>query len=318
MWIILSNHLVRHLVGSQIRMKSQLIFFLLAFLFATPLRLALSQRHHNSGRRIVNGTPTRIELVPYHVHFQIHDDSDIIFCGGAILSHFWVLTAGHCLINYDASLKSEVWVGTHMSPLFSREGTPFKVDLAVVHPEYLLEKFKRIALRDIALLRLAQALKYSEKVLPINLPMKNEEKKYSKAYIMGFGSYFGELKSKVLRRAQIDVKEDSRCINTVRKMFPSLFKRSDLICCLIKEHEACSGDSGSPLVAVRSDGSPVVIGISSSGNNQPCGQSTADPLYLLFSRVSTYRRWIKRTMRQYGKRFASSDRKRSNSTNFGV
>lgn len=293
-------------------MESHTVFLLLALLLATSLQLVVSQKYL-ADKRIVNGTPTSIKAVPFHVHFQFHGATELSYCGGAILSHFWVMTAGHCVVNRENPKKYKVWVGTEKSPLFVREVTPLNVSLVVLHPEYLTPNPDYVAFKDIALLRMSQPLKYSDKIQPIDLPLTNEETMFSRAYIMGFGPFKNGVSPRVLLSGRIDLKDTPRCRSKVQKLLPKslFFKRSGFICHMKKIHEICKGDSGSPLVAIRDDGSYVAIGINSISNNIMCGPPVSSKnIFTLFTRVSTYRWWIRRTMRKYDKIFASYETNR--------
>lgn len=56
------------------------------------------------------------------------------------------------------------------------------------------------------------------------------------------------------------------------------------------------GDSGGPLVFYGRDGLPTLLGLSSFNYKEDC-QSTVPRVY---TRVSKYRRWIKRGIRSFG------------------
>ncbi|GFS89165.1 chymotrypsin-like elastase family member 2A [Nephila pilipes] len=87
---------------------------------------------------------------------------DDYFCGGALISRLYVITASHCLERENAS-KIRVALGAHDSD----DGPdPVAVSKIILHPKY----YKRTYLNDIALVKLQEPATLSEKVRVICLP----------------------------------------------------------------------------------------------------------------------------------------------------
>ena len=85
-------------------------------------------------------------------------------CGGAVISSYWVITAGHCV----ADLKPKaiiVVAGDH--DLFVHEGTEQRVNVVrIVNAGYQAGNFTG----DIAMLQLYPPLRLGKRVSPICLP----------------------------------------------------------------------------------------------------------------------------------------------------
>ncbi|XP_065332785.1 mite allergen Eur m 3-like [Cloeon dipterum] len=81
------------------------------------------------------------------------------YCGGAILSKFWVLTAAQCVVGV-APVK--VYAGSANNPI---GGVDAIIATPYIHPDYILNTLKN----DIALLRLIKPLALGAKISTISL-----------------------------------------------------------------------------------------------------------------------------------------------------
>eukprot|EP00058_Branchiostoma_floridae_P017554 XP_002603042.1 hypothetical protein BRAFLDRAFT_132269 [Branchiostoma floridae] len=116
------------------------------------------------GSRVVGGTVAEPGSWPWQVSLRANDDVTWHFCGGSIISEEWVVTAAHCV---DGNYKPLVVVGEH-----SREDEGDDPERAVVatamtiaHPDF----YWWTMVNDVALLKLASPLTFSDRVSPLCL-----------------------------------------------------------------------------------------------------------------------------------------------------
>ncbi|XP_074102144.1 chymotrypsin-1-like [Cotesia typhae] len=160
--------------------------------------------------------------------------------------------------------------------LLSKGGNVYKVDEFFIH-DYSPSTF----INDIALIRTASEIEFSDKVQPIKLSESNFHAHGDPAVLTGWGYTIDALGAMLspdkLQEINLKIYEQSECQKILRNVYESQ------ICILTKEGEgACMGDSGGSLVA---DG--VQIGIIS--NVVPCARGYPD----VYTRVSYYTEWIK-------------------------
>lgn len=116
--------------------------------------------------RIIGGTVASPNQFPYQAGLlnegEVPENGTLVFCGGAIIDNQWVLTAARCVHRRQPAdfrvLVSSVNVIVDNEEVHS-------VESIHLHPDFVVAEL----LNDIALLRLAQPLEWSESVLPIAL-----------------------------------------------------------------------------------------------------------------------------------------------------
>ena len=125
------------------------------------------------------GSELQPHKYPWLVYLKIRDS----WCGGSIIGRRTILTAGHCVYKprdpiYDFEVR--VYVGVHN--VARGLNSPLKVKEIVVHPKYE----KRFDY-DIAILKLASDIPYSETAAPICIP-ENDEENFKDLIIAGWGA----------------------------------------------------------------------------------------------------------------------------------
>lgn len=135
---------------------------------------ALQRGDDSVGGSIVGGVDANIEDAPWQVallYASPDNDFESKFCGGSIISAEWILTAAHCLVDeYDGVTKPAEAVNVVAGTSYLRKdyaATRLPVADVYVHPSY---DWKDLGVFDVALLRLAAPLSFSDAIAPIQLP----------------------------------------------------------------------------------------------------------------------------------------------------
>uniref|UniRef100_A0A671VSJ8 Ovochymase 2 n=1 Tax=Sparus aurata TaxID=8175 RepID=A0A671VSJ8_SPAAU len=235
------------------------------------------------------------------------------FCGGAILTDRWILTAAHCF----ASL-SKVVAGDFDQRVEDEEEQVLMIKSASVHEKY----HHSVPMSyDIALLELDQRIRFGARVKPICLPLPEEKIPPETNCIVGG---WGRVKEKgrlpaVLREVQLDLVDPAKCQHVLQTIKSSLLNQRPArpqpamtVLCAGPERggrDACQGDSGGPLVCPAGSGGGhwVALGVTSWGKG--CGRSWRNNSSRppsrrgspgVFTDVRLLLPWIKRKLREGG------------------
>lgn len=223
--------------------------------------------------KIVGGLPIGIEVAPHQVSLQLRD---FHICGGSVISENFVLTAAHCTSGSSAK-DMKVRAG---SDLYRSGGVSIQVEEIFQH-----EKFDYFTIDyDFSVLKLTEALNFSDQIKVIALPSLNEEvDDNTLCLVTGWGNTQNALESREkLRGAYVPSVNQKEC-STAYSDFGGITDR--MICAGYKigQIDACQGDSGGPLVANNK-----LVGVVS------WGYMCAKPNYPgVYSRVASVRDWIK-------------------------
>lgn len=233
-----------------------------------------------------------------------------VLCGGSVIREGWILTAAHCLTDEGgvsiATGGHRVRLGLN-NPL-TGEGFSYPIIKAIPHPD-----FKRKVLAfDIALVQYdpARGIRGGGAVIPparIRLdPMPLEARRLEAldrvtTYGWGVTKVGTGLVPDHLRGARLRLRDAATCTDITK--FTDI-RRNSVICAddtrLSEGGQACSGDSGGPLISFGgADPVPTVIGVVSGGVE--CGTAGKPSRY---TRVAhpLVQKWLRDTLPPAGTR----------------
>lgn len=222
--------------------------------------------------RIVGGNDVAIHNAPWQVSIQV---SARHVCGGAIYSRDIIITAAHCVANTSVTLiRVRVGANQHNSG-----GTLLPVAAYTIHEQY----DSKLKPYDIALVRLSTQLTYSLSVKAIGLATSSPVDGAT-VTVTGWG-YTDEKGSagyaSALQSVQLQIIERGQCASA-KYGYGWDFVGTEMICAASGSKDACTGDSGGPMVSER-----LLAGIVAWGYG--CAQSNYPGVYV---DVAVLRPWI--------------------------
>nr|XP_025044691.1 mast cell protease 1A-like [Pelodiscus sinensis] len=221
---------------------------------------------------IIGGKEAKPHSRPYMAYLQMKRNNDHYTCGGFLVAKNFVLTAAHCWGEITVTL------GAHNIRKREPSRQVIQVRRQIPHPQYDRETLNN----DIMLLQLAEPAKLDGWVETIALPCAGEEAEPGMVCrVAGWGCTIATDHSSAasaLQEVEVEVLADAEC--NYRN-----YVSSTMLCAGLpwKGKDSAKGDSGGPLVC-----GAKAQGIVSWGPDTPPG---------VYTRVSTYNKWIKDTMR---------------------
>jgi len=228
--------------------------------------------------RIVGGEDATRAEFPYMVAIRRNSSGSALhYCGGAIVTNEWIVTAAHCA--QGPANTYHVVAGDHDNSNDDFSEQIRAVVEIVSHPEY--DSFW--ISNDIAMMKLASPLSFNENTLPAIIPVKGFVPIAPTATTIGWGrlSSGGALPN-ILQKVVVPLKSDAEC----RASYGEEDIFDSMICAGDNNKDSCQGDSGSPLIC-RVGGNDQVCGLTSWGIG--CGQPGYPGVY---TEVSYFSEWI--------------------------
>ncbi|XP_037711136.1 serine protease grass-like [Drosophila subpulchrella] len=246
-----------------------------------------------TSKRVINGKIAKYNSSPWMAFLKSTDDRFV--CGGTLITNKLVLTAAHCfkpnktlyaiLGEYKRS-QQDGCIGNYCH--FRAE---HKVDAGFKHRLY----DPKTHLNDIAVLRLATAVKYRDNIRPICIVLDTKWRQYIDNIQVLIGTGWGKTESEPdsdeLRTLDIRRQPPQVCYFYIGSII-----KSSQFCAGNWNSNLCNGDSGGPLGAFVPYGNTkrfVQIGIASF-TNQRCQKAS------IFTDVLNHVDFILRVWRQFG------------------
>ncbi|KAI7815153.1 Serine protease [Rhyzopertha dominica] len=213
------------------------------------------------------------------------------FCGGTIISEYYILTAAHCCYINNQLITTDV-VTVVVGDLYVNQTSPESVtkalDSVYVHEAYDANTI----VNDIALLRIADPFGEWTKLIKSIALASTRPDDNTPCVVSGWGytAEAGNYISPVLQSVTVPIINFEAC-NTA---YGNIAITSGMLCAGATEggQDACQGDSGGPLVC-----NEELVGVVSFGYG--CGRADYPGVY---SDVAYYRPWIEEKIKSFGSR----------------
>ncbi|XP_017475799.1 PREDICTED: serine protease SP24D-like [Rhagoletis zephyria] len=256
------------MVKKSISIKTYLIFCAFAVLKLVLCETNVAVYRQKPQSRIYGGRTAASGQFPYQVLLNCRANGQIRTCGGAIISRNYILTAAHCVEDYEYT-PEDITVRAG-SVMYDEGGVLEGVSKVTIHPQY--HNFTN----DIAILKLNSPLKYNEAIKYIRLG-KTQVPEGASVTVSGWGlSPVGTLPEQLKYNTEYTISHEE-CENAIGTLAQSMrcFKKR-------VGNGICEGDSGGPAV-YGSD----LIGVAAFTVNG-CGSNLPD----VYTDVVAKRNWI--------------------------
>jgi secreted trypsin-like serine protease len=253
-------------------------------MLVAALPAAAAQPH----ARVVGGQAVAMTDMPWAVFLEADlGGGNAWSCGGTIVGSHFILTAAHCVVDKQNTIKpSQISGVAGRADLRTAEGTEFDVIRIAVNPNYNRTRGSEGGPSDAALLWTSVDLPYT----PLPLATTADAPFYGGgviARIAGWGltSAAGGT-TDVLLSASVPIVSDAECAASDQV---SMSEAQAMVCAGFAAGgiDSCQGDSGGPLTVLNGAGATILAGVVSWGYE--CAAAGRPGLY---TRVATLTSWI--------------------------
>ncbi|XP_030556490.1 transmembrane protease serine 9 [Drosophila novamexicana] len=266
--------------------------------------------------RIYGGVKTKIDEFPWMalIEYTKGSGNKGHHCGGSLISTRYVVTASHCvngrslpadwrltgvrLGEWDTATDPDCEVDVRGIKDCAPPHMDVPVERAIPHPSY--DPGSKNQVNDIALLRMARQIEYTDFVRPICLPLDTNLRSATfdgiSMDVAGWGKTEELSASNLKLKAAVDGFTLEECQSVYSRQ--SIVLENTQMCAGGMEGvDSCRGDSGGPLIGLDTNKVNTyyfLAGVVSFGPT-PCGLNGWPGVY---SRVGAYVDWIQSTLEQ--------------------
>ncbi|XP_013141153.1 PREDICTED: transmembrane protease serine 9 [Papilio polytes] len=231
--------------------------------------------------RIIGGRPAPPGKWPWQV--AVLNRYKEAFCGGTLVSLWWVVTAAHCVRR-----RLLVRLGEHDLFVRGRSELEMRVVGAVVHPNYDPDT----VVNDVAMLRLPAPARPELGHGIACLPRPGHQlPPHATCTILGWGKKRATDAhgTRILHEAQVSTVQQGVC----RRSYWQYAITDDMVCAGRGRRDSCAGDSGGPLLCRDRNMRYYLQGITSFGDG--CGKRGK---YGIYTRTAGYVTWMRTVMNE--------------------
>ncbi|HUB99905.1 MAG TPA: serine protease [Solirubrobacterales bacterium] len=239
---------------------------------------------------IVGGHSASIAELPSLAYIEGEDAVTPYACTGTVVSPRVILTAGHCVEDIESGTiteASKLAVATGVADLRQIA----KANVSLVSQALVFPGFKPSKLTGDAGILILATPTTAPPIALASAPDAGLLAAGTKLTIAGWGLTSPKAKegSVVLKAGETIVQDATECKRQSRRYYP-FYSATQQLCAIDHPSDkvsGCFGDSGGPAIATRADGTPVEVGIVSTGGPE-CDRHLPN----VFTRVDQVTAWV--------------------------
>jgi len=260
------------------------------------LTINVSTIYAGSEERIIGGEAVQdSSIYPWMV--AIVDDADStalegFFCAGMLVSPYLVITAAHCVLDFDERDSASVIIGAvDLENIEYAE--VISIDSSIIYPQFLnswIDDYTFVG-GDVGFLVLSDSSNIVNTYISI-IDDETQSEPGDSVTVIGWSTSEPDSLASILKYVQFPIQPLDTCKNNFSA--PSLLFPEIHVCAGNDDGDGpCHGDSGGPMV-VENSGNHILAGIISSGTNGDCAYVPIIDSYFygIFTNVFGVRGWV--------------------------
>ncbi|XP_068898483.1 transmembrane protease serine 9-like [Tenebrio molitor] len=253
------------------------VFLVIFFWVSSACSMIPVEKIPTRESRIIGGSNARAGQFPWQAFIILDNPTGRYFCGGALITNEWVLTAAHCV--YGVTLFT-----IHLGSTTILTGDENRIILSTatytVHPQYNQNTLEN----DVGLIKLHMPITFTDYIQPIAIASTGQTVEGSVVTAAGWGQTSDSAAgiNNNLQYVELSIISNAECQITYGSQI-----KAGMVCAVGNFNEGiCIGDTGSALVLPG--GEPVHVGIASFMSQSGC--ESTDPTG--YTRTDIYHSWI--------------------------